>query len=463
MPRPVVYLIYNLLLPIALLLGLPTFVIKGIRRGGLARNFRQRLGLFRKETLARFNGEKPIWIHAVSVGEIFVALKIVESLQNAAPGQKIVLSTTTTTGYTVAAERESETLTVIHNPVDLPVVTSRVIRLIDPSQLVLVEAEVWPNLVGQLKRRGVPVKLVNARLSPRSEKRYQKFLPLIRPVFSLLDGVSVPFEVDQDRWAGLGVPSGHIAVLGSVKFDNGRASETASEQISELRTWLVETGLPGESRILLGGSTHDGEEVLLAQTAKSLREKFPTLALVIIPRHAERGGEIASQLEQVGFSPVLKSESNRAVPNRVKSTTQPSWAPPCSAEENRVWIANTTGELRSWFHLAELVVIGKSFTANGGQNPVEPILAGKPVVVGPNMQNFSDVVTDLKSANGICQVEAADELPEALRAFLDDPETGLEMARRGKAAMARHEGAADRTTAFILDSVAGQTGSDQPT
>lgn len=323
MPRPAVYIIYNLLLPVALLLGLPTFVIKGIRRGGLARNFRQRLGLFREETLARFQGEKPIWIHAVSVGEIFVALKIVESLQNAAPGQKILLTTTTTTGYTVASEKESDTLTVIHNPVDLPFVTSRVIRLIDPSQLILVEAEVWPNLVGQLKRREIPVKLVNARLSPRSEKRYQKFLPLIQPVFSLLDGVSVPFEVDRNRWAGLGVPLEKIFDLGSVKFDNGRASETATEQITELRDWLAETGFSDESRILLGGSTHDGEELLLAKTAFSLRETFPDLALVIIPRHAERGGEIASQLGQAGFNPVLKSESNRAESNRVRSTTQP--------------------------------------------------------------------------------------------------------------------------------------------
>ena len=458
MPRPAVYIIYNLLLPVALLLGLPTFVIKGIRRGGLARNFRQRLGLFREETLARFQGEKPIWIHAVSVGEIFVALKIVESLQNAAPGQKILLTTTTTTGYTVASEKESDTLTVIHNPVDLPFVTSRVIRLIDPSQLILVEAEVWPNLVGQLKRREIPVKLVNARLSPRSEKRYQKFLPLIQPVFSLLDGVSVPFEVDRNRWAGLGVPLEKIFDLGSVKFDNGRASETATEQITELRDWLAETGFSDESRILLGGSTHDGEELLLAKTAFSLRETFPDLALVIIPRHAERGGEIASQLGQAGFNPVLKSESNRAESNRVRSTTQP-----CSPDEKRIWIANTTGELRSWFHLAELVVIGKSFTAEGGQNPVEPILAGRPVIVGPNMQNFSDVVADLKLANGIRQVAATDELAEALENFLDDPQSGLEMAERGKAAMARHEGSADRTAAFILNSVAGQTGFDQPT
>lgn len=446
MPRCFVYVLYNLLLPIALLIGLPSFITKGVRRGGLARNFRQRLGFFSKETLARFQGEKPIWIHAVSVGEIFVALKIVEAIQDAHPGRKIVLSTTTTTGYSVASERESESLTVIHNPVDLPLVTSRVIRLLDPEQLVLVEAEVWPNLVGQLKRRGIPVKLVNARLSSRSESRYLKFLPLVEPVFSMLDAVSVPFEIDRERWAGLGIPIERISVLGSVKFDNGQPSDAATGQIEELRSWLAETGKPNDSRLLLGGSTHEGEEILLAETASLLQKEVPNLRLVLVPRHAERGREIAEQLKNAGFDPVLKTEPERA------------------ADDSRnVWIANTTGELRSWFHLAELVVIGKSFTAEGGQNPVEPILAGKPTIVGPNMQNFTDVVAELKQADGICQVDSAEALPEALRTFLADPESGRQMATRGAAVMGRHEGAAERTARLILDSVAGQEGSRNPT
>ncbi len=449
MPRWLVYTLYNLLLPLVLLIGLPSFLAKGIRRGGLARNFRQRLGFFSEETLSRFRGEKTIWIHAVSVGEIFVALKIVEAIQTVAPGRKIVLSTTTTTGYSVASEHESECLTVIHNPVDLPFVTARVIRLVNPGQLVLVEAEIWPNLVGQLKRRGIPVKLVNARLSSRSESRYLKFLPVVEPIFSMIDAVSLPFETDRERWAGLGVPAEKISVLGSVKFDNGQSGDTATEQLEELRGWLSETGMPHDSRILLGGSTHEGEEILLAKVASHLQRTVSNLRLVLVPRHAERGGEIADQLKLGGFDPILKVGSDTPVPTSIDTT--------------HVWIANTTGELRSWFHLAELVVIGKSFYAEGGQNPVEPILAGKPVVVGPNMQNFTDVVADLKQADGIRQVDSAEALPEALQSYLEDPESGKEMAARGAVAMARHEGAAERTARLILDSVAGQDGSLPPT
>lgn len=444
MPRPVVTLLYNLLLPIFLVIGLPAFLIKGLRRGGLARNFRQRFGFFSSETLDQLAGKKPIWIHAVSVGEIFLALKMIDAIRQADPTRHLVLSTTTTTGYRVAAEKASDTLTVIHNPVDLSFVTARVIRLIDPSRLVLIEAEVWPNLVGQLKRRGTPVVLINARLSPRSESRYQKVKALIEPIFSLLDGVTVPFEVDQARWAGLGVPHERIVVTGSVKFDNAGHGSAAAEQQRALAQWLTDTGMPEARRILVAGSTHDGEEKLLALVSERLRVEAPNLALVIVPRHAERGATISSQLRELGFDPVLRVGSNR-VAHETKGDQVAR-----ETSRGRVWIANTTGELRSWFHLAELVVIGKSFCSEGGQNPVEPILCGKPVVVGPHMENFSDVVLDLLAVEGIAQVSGAEALPTALLALLREPALGLEMARRGAVAMARHEGAAARNAAFLL-------------
>lgn len=445
MPRPVVYLVYNLLLPFVLFLGLPGFLIKGLRRGGLSRNFRQRLGFFAPAAMARFRNRRPIWIHAVSVGEIFVALKIIDAIRAADPSQSIVLSTTTTTGYRVASERESESLTVIHNPVDLPFVTARVIRLINPSRLVLVEAEIWPNLVRQLKRRGIPVLLVNARLSPRSERRYLKFRALIAPIFSLIDGATVPFETDQSRWAGLGIPRERIQVTGSVKFDNAGSGSAAAALQAELGQWLTATGMPVSRRVLLAGSTHDGEETLIAGIADQLRAVVPDLFLVIVPRHAERGAAIASQLRERHFDPILRLESRR-----VESGTREGLVSPEPTSRGRVWIANTTGELRAWFDLAEVVIIGKSFCSVGGQNPVEPILCGKPVVVGPHMENFSDVVSDLIATRGIRQVDGAETLSAALLDLLQHPERGIEMARRGALAMARHEGAADRNAAIIL-------------
>jgi 3-deoxy-D-manno-octulosonic-acid transferase len=437
MPRPLIYLLYNLLLPVVLVLGLPAFLIKGIRRGGLARNFRQRLGFFSGETLTAFHGKKPLWIHAVSVGEVFLALKLIEALRTVAPRRHIVLSTTTTTGYRVAAEKESETLTVIHNPVDLPWIAWSVLRKIDPCALVLVEAEVWPNLVGLAKRRGLPVLLANARLSPRSERRYGKVRGLIQPIFSLLDGVTVPFDEDVARWSALGIPVERIVVTGSVKFDNDGHAASAETLQKELANWLTETGMPATRRILLGGSTHDGEERLLAETTRTLQADFPDLRLVLVPRHAERGNEIASQLRDAGFDPVL-----RAGAERVGSLAQ-------EGSPVRVWIANTTGELRAWFHHAELVVIGKSFHGIGGQNPVEPILAGRPVVVGPHMENFAEVVGELRRIGGLRQLDGDEALTAALRDLLLDPTAGHAMATSGAGAMERHAGSAKRNAEWI--------------
>lgn len=435
MPRALVYTIYNLLLPLTLLIGLPSFLIKGIRRGGLARNFRQRFGFFREETLKKFRGKNPVWIHAVSVGEVFIALKIIEEIREQSPGTSLVLSTTTTTGYRVAAEKEADDLTVIHNPVDLPFITSRVIRLISPSRLVLIEAEIWPNLVRQLKKKGIPILLSNARLSPRSEGRYKKVLPLIEPVFSLVDGVTVPFDADLDRWSGLGIEAGKISVLGSVKFDQP-ANAAQEAQVAELRQWLESTGMPPDGRIILGGSTHPGEELLLYQTVEQLRSEFPKLALVVVPRHAERGAEIARQLALAGAEPILRLGDNSHSSS--------------DAPKPKVWIANTTGELRSWYTLAEAVLVGKSFRAVGGQNPVEPVLAGKPVVVGEHMENFLDVIQDLLASEGLIQVPE-ESLVETFRKLLADPEAGKDMAKRGAEVMARHKGATERNVKFILN------------
>ena len=253
MPRPLVYLIYNLLLPFVLIVGFPAFVVKGLRRGGLARNFLQRLGIFRSSDLFEPSEakESPLWIHAVSVGEVFLALKVVEAIQKGSPKQRIILSVTTTTGFAVAREHTSETIRVIHNPIDLPWITASTIQKIRPRALVLIEAEVWPNLVAQLVRKEIPVVLANARLSPRSASRYARFRSLVEPIFSQLRAVSVPFPSDVSRWEAIGIPESKVQVLGSVKFDSTIEAGNPKEQ--ELRNWLAEEGCPKDARILLGG------------------------------------------------------------------------------------------------------------------------------------------------------------------------------------------------------------------
>lgn len=440
--RVFVYILYNLLLPPLLLLGLPSFLIKGFRRGGLSRGFLQRLGFLSAETLTPLGKERPLWIHAVSVGEVLIALKLIESLERSTPELPILLTTTTTTGYRLASEKTRSGFVVLHNPVDLPWIAWLFIRRIDPIALILIESELWPNLIGLLHLRSVPVFLINARLSPRSGARYRRYRSLVKPLVSLLDGVTVPFSEDIARWEAIGVEQKKIHLTGSIKFDHKGSSQLDEVLLTELAAWLADTGLPAGSQILLGSSTHEGEEVLLALAFRTLREEFPDLALVLVPRHAERGPEIATQLLANGFSPVLRSGRAGFGAESVEKV---------EAKENRIWIADTTGELRTWYHLAELVVVGKSFRGGGGQNPVEPILAHRPVIVGPLMQNFADPVSELLRVDGIRQVDTDEALIPAIREFLRVPALGKEMARRGVAAMTIHAGAADRNTAWILD------------
>lgn len=453
MPLRAVLFIYNLLLPIFLIVSFPSFIIKGIRRGGLARNFRQRFGFYKSEVIEKLSRNGNFWIHAVSVGEILVAEKIISALLDREPDRNIVLTTTTTTGLKLADEKyvDSENVTVLHNPVDVPLVTWRAIKLIRPAKLILVEAEVWPNLCRQLQKRGIPIHLVNARLSPRSEKRYLKFGNMIRPVFGMVSHVCVPFEGDFDRWSSLGIDRKNITLTRSVKFDEDEATDRPDAKIEELRTWLRENGVADDQPILLGGSTHAGEEILLAKIWRNLQKTTPDLALVIVPRHAERAGEIQSELEAVSIPSVL--QINRVGSSKQQGTFETSKPSNRVDSSNRpCLIANTTGELRAWFFLADAVVIGKSITGKGGQNPVEPVMAGRPTIVGPNMQNFSGVIADLVAAEGIIQLPAsdADLLEKAIANVLSDPEKAADMAKRGQAAMEMHRGAAARTVDVIL-------------
>lgn len=439
MPRFLIFALYNLSLPVFLCIGLPGYLIKGFKRGNLRRNFTQRFGSLPAKARHAGSGEKPIWLHAVSVGEVLVAAKIIRALRDREPERRLILSTTTTTGYRVA-EKElggDDLLTVIHNPVDLPLVVRRVVRDINPEMLVLIESEIWPNLVHYLGKKGIPVLLANARLSPRSESRYRKVLPIVAPIFSLIERAAVPFEPDIERWSALGIGKDRIEVTGSVKFDESSGSAT-TEKKAQLENWLRENGPWNGGPILLAGSTHAGEEKICGKTWLALKSKFPDLTLVIVPRHAERAPDFKPELEALDLAPVFRGATH------LNSATH-------SPEQSPVYVSDTTGELRAWFQIASVVFMGKSLTGKGGQNPVEPILAGKPVIVGPQMQNFREVVEDLLREKGITQVESAGELESAIERFLENPGEGSTQANRGKLAMEKHHGAASRTAEWILD------------
>ena len=420
--------IYNLLWPIGLLFFLPRYLVKMFRRGGYREKFGQRFGIYTADVRERLGGDKLTWLHAVSVGEARIALKFAGELRRCQPELRGVLTTTTTTGFAFAARNAPSWIEVMYNPLDFWPIVLRAFRAINPARIVLIEAEIWPNLMAEAHQRGVPISLINARLSTRSEKRFRRFRPLVRPTFRLLDLICVQEAADVERWNALGVSHDRIRVTGSIKFD---PSDTQAEA-SFAQKVLGELRLGQRRPILLGGSTHPGEEKILATVFLDLRSDFPRLLLILAPRHVERAREIQRGLEQLGLRVVLRSNVSDA----------------SSAD---CLIVDSTGELQNWYGVADVVFIGKSVAATGGQNPVEAIAAGKAVIFGPHMENFSLLARDLVERRGAIQIQSAAELKPAVVDLLRDQHLREALVSNARSVIEKHRGATALTAKLVAE------------
>lgn len=419
-------LFYNLLYPVGLLFFLPGQISKLLRRGNYRHKLGQRFGCYDAEVRERLARQKVTWIHAVSVGEVAIALKLAAKLRELEPDFFCVVTTTTTTGFQVATAQATDAVEVLYSPLDFWPIMRRAFAVIRPLRIILVEAEVWPNLAAEARNRRLPLALVNARLSKRSEARFHRFRFLIAPTFRCLDAICVQEPEDVNRWVGLGVARERIHHVGSIKFDPD-AVDFPEPPGSVMR----EFGLKRDQPILFGGSTHPGEEEILGRIFRNLRPDFPGLQLIIAPRHVERAGEVRAQLQALGLTVALRSEPS-----------------PRAAD---CLLLNTTGELKSWYVVATIVFMGKSITARGGQNPVEPILAGKPVLFGPHMENFSVLGKGLVEHGGALQVKDEGALQEKIAWLLRDPEAASNLVRNARAVIAGHSGATERTAAIVLE------------
>jgi 3-deoxy-D-manno-octulosonic-acid transferase len=422
-------LLYNLLYPLGLLLFLPGQIAKLLRRGNYRHKFGQRLGLYDRDVQARLASRRCTWIHAVSVGEVAIALKLSAKLKELDPQFFCVLTTTTTTGFHVATSEAGEGMEVLYSPLDFWPIMRRCFGVIRPVRVVLVEAEVWPNLAAEARNRRIPLALVNARLSTRSEARFRRFRRLIEPTFHCLDAVCVQELEDVERWGALGVPRRLIHHVGSIKYDPADVRLNPDLPMEVLRSF----GIDGDNPILFGGSTHRGEEEILGEIFQRLRADFPVFTLIIAPRHVERVVEVRAQLERLGLSVCLRSEAGgtRASP------------PDCL-------LLDTTGELQHWYAVATIVFVGKSLTARGGQNPVEPIFAGKPVLFGPHMENFSALAQALVANEAAVQVRDPNSLQQQIAWLLRDREAALRLVANAQTVLARHSGATARTAELVL-------------
>jgi len=425
-------ILYNLIFPLLFLASWPYYMFRMVRRGHFRRHFSQRLGIYRqpvRDRLARLHN--PLWIHAVSVGEMMIALALVRALRIRRPGQDIVLSTTTSTGRAVAEKETDAHTAVIYSPVDLGPSVASAFRTIRPSALMLVEQEIWPNHLWQARRRGVPVWLVNGRMSERSERRFRRIRSLTRPILQLLDIVCVQDERDRARFAGAGFPAHALFVTGNIKYElDGQPVESLA---GELR---LAAGWSESDPVFMAGSTFPGEEEILLQVYASLKKNHPRLRFFLVPRHAERTPALRPLIEAAGWRVRLRTEEGTAAPG----------------ESADVFILNTTGELRRTYGLATMVFMGKTLKApegQGCQNFLEAAQEGKPIVLGPRIENFRAAVEEFRSGGGLVQVEDAAGLERVLREWLEQPEKARQTGARAAEIFQGKRGAVRMTVDMI--------------
>lgn len=411
---------YRLILPLLFIAAFPGWIVKMLRRGGFGTHLGERAAIY--TTPLEYEPCGVVQFHAVSVGESMLALKLIREWLVREPERKFVLATGTATGHAVASAAKIPGLRVTYSPLDLSFMVRRYLDRFEPSQIVLIEGEVWPNLLLECKHRKIPVRLVNARMSPRSARRFARFSEWLKPIYGLLDFVAIQETGDAEIWQSLGVAPQSIHSTGSLKFDPG--SGTPPVRRPEFQMILDCFG--GNRPVILAASTHAGEDAFIA---KAIREAAPTALAVLVPRHAERRSEVTSDLEKAGFLVKLRS-SDFAASNDLRN----------------VLVIDSTGELRDWTALADAVIIGKSFLSTGGQNPCEAILAGKPVIFGPHMENFQPLAQRLVTSGGAICAGDLQALSRAIRTALD-PHAARIMTHEASALLALHAGATHR----ILD------------
>lgn len=398
-----------------------TFV-KGKRRGGWGAKL---LG-----SGPRREGNRPCaWFHAVSVGEVNLIQPILERFELAHPDWDIVITVTTVAGYELACRKYAPRM-VSYAPLDFSWAVRATLDRIRPTLLVLAELEIWPNLIAQAKARGAKVAVVNGRLSERSFAGYHRFDWLFRPTFEKLDLVAAQDGAYGARFLAMGCPPLSVRMSGSVKFDGAKTNRN-NPQTTRLAQLA---GFQKDDVIFVAGSTQSPEESLALETYRQLRDAWPKLRLVIVPRHSERFADVARMLDASG------------IPYQRRSQLETGHVDPSC----RVLLVDTIGELGAWWGTSTIGFVGGSLeNRRGGQNMIEPAAFGTPVCFGPNHWNFRDIAGRLLEAGGAKIVRSGSELTDFARWCLEHAGDAAVMGQRGAAEVAQQQGAADRTVAEL--------------
>jgi 3-deoxy-D-manno-octulosonic-acid transferase len=398
----------------------PALCLSKKTRNGL----KQRLGFYSAGALPE-GGAPRVWLHGASAGDLLALSPMIRLLRSRFPRCRIIVSTTTNTGFMMASERLARVIdAIIYGPYDLWGATRRAVRAIQPDLLVLEYTEIWPNLIRACRRSGCLVALANGRFSPAHLHKYRLLFSLIENPLKDIDLFLMRDDEEAERVLGLEAPLERVWVTGNTKFDALTPAGAAAED-TDLAQGL---GISDQSRVWIAGSTHDGEEELLLEVYKRLLQEHPDLRLVIAPRYVDRAQRILSLVQQGAISVRLRSQA--------------------SSEQVQVVVLDTIGELSRAYRLATVVFVGGSFTSRGGQNILEPAAQGRPVLFGPNMDNFRDSVQVLVGRGGI-QVKDPDQLYRVLSELLARPSTIASLGALAQATVRQISGASERNVEHL--------------
>ena len=417
--------IYSIIFPLVFLLYLPFYLIHIFKRGGVTKEYWERIGIIGAEKKAKLRElANPVWIHAVSVGETIAALTFIKEWQKRFPNDNLVFTCSTSTAYHTAEAKLPKDVQLLYCPIDCFFAVRRTLKAVRPKMLVIFEVEIWPNLISCAKSFGAKVALVNGRMSDKSSQGYAKWSFIFKPLFRKFDSICVQTEEDRKRICRVMGDDPRVVVCDTMKFDQVPETKNAD------KTAVLDDCFGTDKRVIfVAGSTHPGEEEMVCDAYKNLKSVHPELKMILVPRHCERADEVSKLLDERGLTYKLSKPEGEQKPGLAD-----------------VLLVNTTGELMNFYGASDIAYVGKSLAGQtGGHNIIEPAIYGKAILHGFRMENFRQVAQLFKDAQASMELQTESEFEPALKKLIEDETLRTEMGKRARGLVDRYRGAIERT------------------
>jgi 3-deoxy-D-manno-octulosonic-acid transferase len=421
----VVMIVYSLLLLAALVVGAPYWLVRMATSGRYRAGLAGRLGVVPKGLREAVEGRDVVWVHAVSVGEVLSATQLIRESKEALPGWVFAVSTTTETGQRLAKERLAGA-PVFYLPLDFRFAVRRYLRVLHPRMLVLMESELWPRLIDECAKSGIPIVVANARISDRSFPSYMRLRRLWRPFLERISQFLAQSKETAERLVKIGAPPERVSVMGNLKYDVRAGEASPMTKCIGSLFW--------QASMIVAGSTLAGEEEALLAAWPTIQKAVPDAALLIAPRHPDRFEEVLALIRKTGYPFFRCSE--------LLLGNQPIFG-------GTILLLDTIGDLASMYGMAAVAFVGGSLVPRGGHNPLEPAQFAVPVVMGSSFENFRDVVEGMRATDAI-RIVAPGRLTETLIALLIDKENAKAMGQRGRSVFDAQAGATARAVRALM-------------